>query len=95
MLLKIYLIFCVITFLLSEMCIYKITQEIKREYKDILQEIKLLEGICPHIKMFIMSFIPIINLSLFYVVLFQIDKIKNITIDKIKIDTQIKQNSNN
>ena len=87
MLLKIYLIFCVITFLLCEICIYEIAQEIKREYEDVLiqhkQKIGFSESLCTHIRMFIMSFIPIINFSLFYVVLFQIDKIKNLT--KIKL----------
>ena len=83
LLLGIYLVFCsivfllyVITFLLYEIDIYKIihTDTIKQRE----QKIKSTEEIlCVHIKMFIMSFTPIINLLMLYTLLFKNDKIKS------------------
>lgn len=98
MLLKIYLVFCLIIFLLYEMCICEITQEAKRKYKDIvlnnIEKKSFLETLCAQIRMFIISFIPIINLSMFYSVLFQSNKIKNFTFNEIdrRIQQDIKNN---
>ena len=95
LLLKIYLVFCVLTFLLCEMNLYEIIQEAKREYSDIIkqnkQKIKFFEILCNHIRMFIISFIPIINFVLFYMLLFKYDKMKKSTFDEV--DTKINRNN--
>lgn len=80
------------------MCICEITQEAKRKYKDIvlnnIEKESFLEALCAQIRMFIISFIPIINLSMFYAVLFQSNKIKNFTFNEIdrRIQQDIKNN---
>lgn len=80
------------------MCICEITQEAKRKYKDIvlnnIVKESFLEALCAQIRMFIISFIPIINLSMFYAVLFQSNKIKNFTFNEIdrRIQQDIKNN---
>lgn len=72
--LKIYCGFCIITFILMELRIYEEIQKAKRKYADKIKENKvktnLLETLCVHIRMFVMCFIPIINLGIFWSVLF-------------------------
>lgn len=83
LLLGIYLVFCsivfllyVITFLLYEINIHKITYtDIIKQYEQKIKSTKKI--LCIHMKMFIISFVPIINLLMLYTLLFQNDKIKS------------------
>lgn len=74
--LKIYCMFCIVVFILIELCIYEGIQKAKRKYADKIKKNKSkarfnpLETLCVHIRIFIMCFIPIINLGIFWSVLF-------------------------
>ena len=73
---KFYCVFCVLAFIFMELCIYESIQKVKRKYAD---QIKMnkdkaranpLETLCVHIKIFITCFVPLINLGIFWSVLF-------------------------
>ena len=74
--LKIYCVFCIIVFILIELCIYEGIQKAKRKYADKIKENRNkakanpIETLCVHIRMFIACFIPIVNLGMFWLVLF-------------------------
>lgn len=76
--LKIYCVFCIIVFVLMELCIYEGIQKVKRKYTDKIKENKNknkakanpIETLCVHIRIFITCFVPIINLGMFWSVLF-------------------------
>lgn len=74
--LKIYCMFCIVVFILMELCIYEGIQKAKRKYADKIKENRNkakanpIETLCVHIRMFIACFIPIVNLGMFWLVLF-------------------------
>ena len=74
--LKIYCMFCIVVFILMELCIYEGIQKAKRKYADKIKENRNkakanpIETLCIHISMFIAFFIPIVNLGMFWLVLF-------------------------
>lgn len=74
--LKIYCVFCIVVFLLMEFCIYEGIQKVKRKYADKIKENKdkakanPLETLCVHIRAFVACFVPIVNLGIFWSVLF-------------------------
>lgn len=74
--LKIYCVFCIIVFVLIELCIYEGIQKAKRKYADKMKanknktRAKPLETLCVHIRILITCFVPIINLGMFWSVLF-------------------------
>lgn len=74
--LKIYCMFCIVVFILMELCIYEGIQKAKRKYADKIKENRNkakanpIETLCIHIRMFIACFIPIVNLGMFWLVLF-------------------------
>lgn len=74
--LKIYCMFCIVVFILMELCIYEGIQKAKRKYADKIKEnrnkakVNPIETLCVHIRMFIACFIPIVNLGMFWLVLF-------------------------
>ena len=75
--LKIYIGFSILTFILVMMQSYISSKELKREYPDIqAHKRSALEGIFICIKAFITCFIPIINIAICYVQLFESEKIK-------------------
>lgn len=81
--LKIYCMFCIVIFLLMEICIYEGIQKIKRKYADKIEEKKdkakanVLETLCVHIRIFVTCFVPIINLGMFWAVLFNGVQVQN------------------
>lgn len=81
--LKIYCVFCIVIFLLMEICIYEGIQKIKRKYVDKIEENKNkvkanpLETLCVHIRIFVTCFVPIINLGMFWAVLFNGVQVQN------------------
>lgn len=74
--LKIYCMFCIVVFILMELCIYEGIQKAKRKYADKIKANKdkitanPLETLCVHIRIFVIYFVPIINLGMFWSVLF-------------------------
>lgn len=81
--LKIYCVFCIVIFLLMEICIYEGIQKIKRKYADKIEEnknkekVNILETLCVHIRIFVTCFVPIINLGIFWAVLFNGVQVQN------------------
>ena len=69
--LKIYCVFCIIVFVLIELCIYEGIQKAKRKYADKIKANRdktrsnPLETLCVHIRILITCFVPIINLGMF------------------------------
>lgn len=72
--LKIYCVFCIIVFVLMELCIYEGIQKVKRKYLDKIKENRNkanpLETLCIHIRIFVTCFVPIVNFGMFWLVLF-------------------------
>ncbi len=94
--LKIYCVFCIIVFILIELCIYEGIQKAKRKYADKIKENRNkakanpIETLCVHIRMFIACFIPIVNLGMFWLVLFNGIQVQENAIKKV--DDVIKKN---
>lgn len=74
--LKIYCVFCIVVFILMELCIYEGIQKAKRKYVDKINEnknkakVNPLETLCAHIRVFVTCFVPIVNLGMFWSALF-------------------------
>lgn len=68
--LKIYCMFCIVVFILIELCIYEGIQKARRKYADKIKANKdktranPLETLCVHIRVLIACFIPIMNLGM-------------------------------
>ena len=94
--LKIYCVFCIIVFILIELCIYEGIQKAKRKYADKIKENRNkakanpIETLCVHIRMFIAFFIPFVNLGMFLLVLFNGIQVQENAIKKV--DDVIKKN---
>lgn len=97
--LKIYCVFCIIVFVLMELCIYEGIQKAKRKYADKIKENKnkakanLVETLCVHIRIFITCFVPIINLGMFLSVLFNGIQVQENAMKKV--DKAIKESEGN
>lgn len=82
------------TFLVIEIGIYETIQNAKRKYANEIEQNRqnakssFLETLCVHIKMFIVCFIPLVNLGLFWVILFNNSAVQNNAFDRI--DKQLK-----
>lgn len=87
--LKIYIGFCLVTFLVVEMVMYEIQQQAKRKYADKISENRdkqkqnFLEKLCGHIKTFIICFVPIMNILMFWAFLFNGVKVQEAAFNKI------------
>ena len=88
--------FCIVVFILMELCIYEGIQKAKRKYADKIKENRNkakanpIETLCVHIRMFIACFIPIVNLGMFWLVLFNGIQVQENAIKKV--DDVIKKN---
>lgn len=97
--LKIYCVFCIIVFVLMELCIYEGIQKAKRKYADKIKENKNktkaspLEILCVHIRIFVTCFVPIVNLGMFWSVLFHGIQIQDNAMKKV--DKAIKESEGN
>ncbi len=96
--LNIYCVFCIIVFVLIELCIYEGIQKAKRKYADKIKENRnktkanLIETLCVHIRIFITCFVPIINLGMFWSVLFNGIQVQENAMKKV--DNAIKKSEN-
>lgn len=97
--LKIYCVFCIIVFVLMELCIYEGIQKAKRKYADKIKENKNkikaspLEILCVHIRIFATCFVPIVNLGMFWSVLFHGIQVQDNAMKKV--DKAIKESEGN
>lgn len=96
---KIYCMFCIVVFILMELCIYEGIQNAKRKYADKIKKNKgkarsnPLETLCVHIRIFITCFVPIINLGMFWSVLFNGIQVQENAMKKV--DIAIKESEGN
>lgn len=80
--LYIYIGFSILTFATTLMQSYLMIKQLKREYPDVVSEFEknnkqgVLERAFYYIKTFISCFVPIINIGIFYVSLFESEKAK-------------------
>lgn len=80
--LNIYIGFSILTFVMMLMQSYIVSKKLKRQYPDTVNEYEknnkegILEKIFSYIKLFVSCFVPIINISIFYVSLFESKKIE-------------------
>ena len=82
MILKIYIGFSLLTFIVLLMQTYITGQELKREYPDLVREFNkrhksgILESALTWMKILITCFIPIINIGIFWISMFDAEEIK-------------------
>lgn len=97
--LKIYCVFCIIVFVLIELCTYEGIQKAKRKYADKIKANKdktrsnPLETLFVHIRILITCFVPIINLGMFWSVLFNGVQVQKNAMKKV--DDAIKESEGN
>lgn len=97
--LKIYCMFCIVVFILMELCIYEGIQKAKRKYADKIKanrdktRANPLETLCVHIRILITCFVPIINLGMFWSVLFNGVQVQKNAMKKV--DDAIKESEGN
>ena len=97
--LKIYCVFCIAVFVLMEICIYEGILKAKRKYADRIKENRNkakanpIEILCVHIRIFITCFVPIINLGMFWSVLFNGVQVQKNAMKKV--DDAIKESEEN
>lgn len=90
LLLKIYIGFSILTFIMLMMESYMITKQLKRKYPELVKEYNqnnkktVLEVIFSHIKAFVSCFVPIINIVILYVSLFNREEMEEKSLNKIK-----------
>lgn len=88
--LKIYIGFSILTFFVILMQTYILTKQIERKHSDIMQELGknnksgVLEKLFEYIKIFIICFIPIINILLFFITLFNSEEVEKRVLQRIK-----------
>ena len=93
--LKIYIGFSVLTFFIILMQAYLLTKQIKRKHPDIIQEFSknnkrgILEKLFEYIRTLIICFIPVVNLSLFIVVLFKAEDFENRVLQRIQENIKV------
>lgn len=75
MILKIYVIFCLLVLILSELCIYNAIHNFKRKHKDIINKNKdefepdIICIMYTQLKLITFCFIPILNIGIMYAAL--------------------------
>ena len=84
-----YIGFSVLTFVMMYMQMYLVYKKLERQYPDIVREYEkrnkrgILEKIFSHIKHFVTCFVPIMNISIFYVALFENKKLEERSLDEM------------
>lgn len=84
-----YIAFSLLTFAFVAMCSYTVGKEIKREHPDIVNKYNkygTLESVFLWTKILVACFIPIFNIVLFYVSIFESERVKEKFLDKVKKD---------
>ena len=86
--LYIYIGFSVLTFILVLMQSYLVSKQLKRKHPDLVGKLNnnkqsVLERIFSYIKVFVSCFVPIINIGIFYVALFESKKVEEKALNDI------------
>lgn len=88
--LEIYIWFSVLTFLIILMRAYILSKQIKRKHPELIQELGknnkrgILETLFEYIIILIICFVPMVNLSLFIVVLFKAEDFEDRVLQRIQ-----------
>lgn len=88
--LKIYIGFSILTFLIILMRAYILSKQIKRKHPELMQELGknnksgILEKLFEYIIIFIICLVPIVNVLLFFVTLFNSEEVERRTLQRIK-----------
>lgn len=91
---KIYIGFSILTFILTFMRAYTISKQLKRKYPDIINEfskknkVDTLENIFVWIRLLVACFVPIINICIFYVSIFESERVEKKVLNKLKKDCE-------
>jgi hypothetical protein len=89
-----YIGFSILTFVMMYMQAYIVCKKLERQYPGIVREYKkrdergILEKIFSYIKNFVICFIPIMNICIFYVALFENKNVEERTLNEIQNDTK-------
>lgn len=87
--LYIYIGFSVLTFAITLMQSYLVTKQLRRKYPDLVckfakdNRLGVLEKMFSYIKTFISCFVPIVNVGIFYVALFEYQKVEEKALSKM------------
>ena len=93
--LKTYIGFSVLTFFVVLMQAYILTKQIKRKHPDIIQGFSknnksgILEKLFEYIRILIICFVPIVNISLFIVVLFKAEDFEDRVLQRIRENIKV------
>ena len=95
--LKIYIGFSVLTFFVILMRAYILSKQIERKHPELMQELGknnksgILEKLFEYIIIFIICFVPMVNLSLFIVVLFKAEDFEDRVLQRIQKNIKVGQ----
>ena len=98
MFLKIYIGFSILTFMMLLMETYLLTKKMTRRYPDLVKEFNqknktnVLEKIFSWTKTFVCCFVPIMNICIFYVVLFETSQMNDKMLEKLKDEIEVRIN---
>lgn len=90
--LYIYIGFSVLTFVMTIIQSYLVSKQLERRYPDLVSKFNknnkqsVLEKVFSYIKIFVSCFVPIINMGIFYVELFENNKVEEKVLNKMKED---------
>ena len=90
--LYIYIGFSVLTFIMTIIQSDLVFKQLERRYPDLVSKFNknnkqsVLEKIFSYIKIFVSCFVPIINMGIFYVILFENNKVEEKVLNKMKED---------
>lgn len=93
--LKIYIGFSVLTFFVILMRAYILSKQIERKHPELMQELGknnksgILEKLFEYIIIFIICFVPVVNLSLFMVVLFKAENFEDRVLQRIRENIKV------
>lgn len=93
--LKIYIGFSVLTFFVILMQAYILTKQIKRRHPEIVQNFSknnksgILEKLFEYIRILVICFVPMVNLSLFIVVLFKAEDFENRVLQRLQENIKV------
>ena len=90
--LYIYIGFSVLTFVMTIIQSDLVFKQLERRYPDLVSKFNknnkqsVLEKVFSYIKIFVSCFVPIINMGIFYVTLFENNKVEEKVLNKMKED---------
>ena len=89
-----YIGFGILTFVMMYMQAYMVCKKLERQYPDLVRKYKegnkrgILEKIFSYIKSFVSCLVPIMNICLFYVVLFENEMVEEKALNEMQNNTK-------